>query len=159
MSNKKWLVIIGSSLLTIFILAGCGSGEGDKEANVALFGDVITSASVEEAPCVVTSRIEQGQRLIFRAKVEDLDSKEIIEDAKVKLVLGTGEEFDMELGPHGEEGTLLYTVPYEIDVDAPTGVLEYKYVAEVNGEEYDYEPFDVEPSLLTVIEGAEGAAE
>lgn len=159
MSNKKILMVLGTALLSVIILAGCNSGEESKGTEVALFGDVITSHTVEDAPCVVTSRIEQGQRLIFRAKVEDLDSKEILEDAKVKLVLGTGEEFDMDLGPHGEEGTLLYTVPYDIDADAPTGVLEYKYVAEVDGEEYTYEPFDVEPSLLTVIEGAEGVAE
>ncbi len=159
MSNKKFLMVIGSVLLTVIILAGCNSGGESEGSDVALFGDVITSHTVEHAPCVVTSRFEQGQRMIFRAKVEDLATKENIEDAKVKVVLGTGEEFDMALGPHGEEGTLLYTVPYEIAEDAPTGLLEYTYVAEVDGEEYTYEPFDVEPSLLTIVESTEGAAE
>lgn len=154
MGKKKFFMLLTGAILSVIILVGCSDNKDKESSEAVLFGDVITSHTVEEAPCVVTSRVERGQRLIFRAKLEDLESHEILEGAKVKLVLGTGEELDMELGPHGAEGTLLYSVPLEIADDAPTGVLEYKFVAEVDGEDYSYEPFDVEPSKLTVVETA-----
>lgn len=154
MGNKKLLMLLVGIIFTVIMLAGCNTDGKNKANEAVLFGDVITSHTVEEAPCVVTSRVERGQRLIFRASLEDLETHEILEDAKVKLVLGTGEELDMVLGPHGAEGTLLYSVPLEIAEDAPTGVLEYKFVAEIDGTNYSYEPFDVEPSKLTVVETA-----
>ncbi|WP_080873716.1 hypothetical protein [Oceanobacillus timonensis] len=164
--RKGWML---SVLLfgLLFLLAACGGEEADSEAssteqekeetpNVVVTGDTINSHTVEHAVCVVNSRFEQGWRMLFRASVTDENTGEIIEDADVKAVLETGEEFEMELGPHGPEETLLYTVPWEIPEDFTTGTLDYEIIATVDGEEYTFEPFDVEPSKLTIIESGEG---
>ncbi|HWL25715.1 MAG TPA: hypothetical protein VNR38_18530 [Ureibacillus sp.] len=127
-----------------------------ESAKVIVLGDTINSHFQADAICVVDSRFERGHRLVFRANILDASTNSTIEDAKVKVVLATGEEFEMVLGPHGEEATLLYSVGWTIPDDFPTGTLDYKYVAEVDGEEYIYEPFNVSLSKLTILEkGAE----
>src|SRR5699024_7230960 len=128
------------------------SGEENKESNgdevVVVKGDTINSHEVEDAICVVNSRFEQGWRMVFRASVTDAETGESIEDADVKVVLEDGQEFDMEYGDHGTDDieTMLYTIAWTIPDDYPTGTLDYKYVATVDGQEYEYEPFDVDLS-------------
>lgn len=165
--NKKSF-IIGGLLAIGIISSGCSDQEADKPKEDApateqqaqeeqdgpfvVYGDIVNSHFVEDAICVVNSRFEQGWRIVFRASVNDVESGELIEDANVKVVLGTGEEFDMELIPNGEEGTLLYSYAWTIPDDFPTGTLDYEIVADVNGEEYTYKPFDVSLSKMTIIE-------
>ncbi len=169
-TKKKFLA--GSLLAVALVTSGCAQDQSKEEStpaeqsaaieqqrNIVVYGDTINSHLIEEAICVVNSRFEQGQRLVFRASVNDTDTKEMIEDAKVKVMLATGEEFDMVLGPHGAEATPLYSVAWTIPEDFPTGTLDYEYVAEVDGEEYTYEPFDVSLSKLTIIDPAVAAPE
>lgn len=135
------------------------SAESDAnkgERKVVVHGDTINSSQVEDAICVVNSRFEQGWRMVFRATVTDLETNELIEDADVKVILENGDEFEMELGKHGDKGTLLYSVGWTIPEDFPTGSLNYQVIANVDGEEYIYEPFDVDLSKLTIIEPTEG---
>lgn len=172
MFRKRKLVLISSSLLVATFLVGCTDKEDTTQKtetpvvapvastnHITVTGDTINSHLVEDAICVVNSRFEQGQRLVFRANVTDLEKGIAIEDAKVKVVLANGDEFEMAHGPHGEEATLLYTVGWTIPEDFPTGTLDYKYVAEVDGTEYYYEPFNVSLSKLTIVEGTAPAAE
>lgn len=132
--------------------------ESDGNHLVVVQGDTINSHEVEDAICVVNSRFEQGWRMVFRASVTDAETGEAIDDAEVKVVLEDGQEFEMEYGDHGTDDveTMLYTIAWSIPDDYPTGTLDYKYVATVNGEEYEYEPFDVDLSKMTIIEGEEG---
>lgn len=171
--NKKSL-IIGGLLATAILASGCADKDADKpkddaasteqatktEQNrpIVVYGDIVNSHEVEDAICVVNSRFEQGWRIVFRASVNDAETKELIEDADVKVVLGTGDEFDMELIPNGQEATMLYSFAWDIPEDFPTGTLDYKIVANVNGKEYTYEPFDVSLSKMTIIESTGDAA-
>lgn len=156
--------LFASALLAAAILAGCsGDNAADKseetkteEPVIVVLGDTVNSHLQKDAVCVVDSRFERGHTIVFHANVIDQKTEKTVEDAKVKLVLGTGEEMDMKLGPHGEEGTLLYTVSWTVPDDFPTGTLDYQIVAEVDGKEYAYEPFNVGVSKLTILEaGAE----
>lgn len=158
--NWKWILI---AMLTLIIITGCNndkkddaSKSGDSEPVVVVHGDTINSHEVEDAICVVNSRFEQGWRMVFRATVTDATTGESIDDAEVKVVLEDGQEFDMLLGDHGSDGkeTMLYTIGWTIPEDYPTGTLEYKYVATVDGKEYTFEPFDVDLSKMTIIEGS-----
>lgn len=169
MRLKHFLLLISLFLLSMLIVA-CGGEQAEPvteeqeeiteeqeetevaSSNVVVHADTINSAEVEHAVCVVNSRFEQGWRMVFRAAVTDKDTEEFIEDAEVKVVLENGDEFEMELGEHGDDGTLLYSVGWTIPEDFPTGSLDYEIIATVDGEEYAYEPFDVEPSKLTIIE-------
>lgn len=132
--------------------------EGDEQS-IAIHADTVNSHLVEDAVCVVNSRFEQGWRMVFRATVTDLNTDESIEEADVKVVLETGEEFDMEYGAHGDEGTMLYAIAWTIPDDFPTGTLDYEIVATVDGEEHTFEPFNVEPSKMTIVEGTGEATE
>lgn len=183
MTKKRgvWFILI---LIFSLFLVACGNGESESansenDANdeqevesddtaqneetsnesarkaISVHADTINSHLVEDAVCVVNSRFEQGWRMVFRATVIDVDSGDLIEDADVKVVLENGEVFDMEIGEHGEDGTLLYAIGWTIPEDFPTGTLDYQIVANVDGEEYYYEPFAVEPSKMTIIESTE----
>lgn len=123
----------------------------NEDRVVTVHADTINSHLVEHAVCVVNSRFEQGWHMVFRATVNDAVTGDLIEDADVRVVLEDGQEFDMVLGVHGEDAQL-YTVAWTIPEDYTTGTLEYEIIATVDGEEYAYEPFDVAPSKLTIIE-------
>lgn len=173
-TQKKLFLLLVAFLLIGIIIAGCSNGQnesdtsepateadvkeevqsGDKGGNIVVLGDTINSHLVEDAVCVVNSRFEQGWRMVFRANVVDITTNELVEDADVKVVLETGEEFEMVLGPHGTDETMLYTVGWTIPEDYTTGTLDYDIIASVDGEEYSYKPFEVEPSKLTIIEGS-----
>lgn len=174
----KWKAkgsLIASALLASMIAAGCTEEDVqvvDSEQSTAetettetaaseapavvVKGDTINSHFQADAVCVVDSRFERGHSIVFRANVIDSKTNETIEDAKVKVVLGNGEEYEMKMGPHGEEGTILWTVLWTIPDDFPTGTLDYKIIADVDGTEYTHEPFNVSLSKLTILEkGAE----
>lgn len=168
--NKRFLLLMFVLFISSMLISACsndsdskdgesdakGTEEASSEDRVATIqADTINSHEVEDAVCVVNSRFEQGWRMVFRATVNDAATNELIEDADVKVVLEDGQEFDMELGNHGED-TQLYTIAWTIPEDYATGTLEYEIIATVDGKEYKYEPFDVEPSKFTVIEATEG---
>lgn len=155
-------------LLAVLLVVGCNGenssndSKGENNATqqnrqIVVMGDTINSHLQTDAVCVVDSRFERGHTIVFRGNVIDQATKEIIEDAKVKAVLATGDEYEMKLGKHGAEGTLLWTVSWTIPDDFPTGTLDYKIVAEVDGQEYYYQPFDVSLSKLTILEKGEEA--
>lgn len=166
---KNSIKVLLVSLFVLIIVAACGNNDngngstsqsngksGEGEPIVAIQGDTINSHEVEDAICVVNSRFEQGWRMVFRASVKDATTGESIDDAEVKVVLEDGQEFEMEYGDHGTDDveTMLYTIAWSIPEDYPTGTLEYKYVATVDGEEYEFEPFDVDLSKMTIIEAS-----
>lgn len=152
-------------LFATLLVTGCSEDDSSKEPEktetseppIVVLGDTINSHLQADAVCVVDSRFERGHTIVFRANVLDQATNKTVEDAKVKVVLATGDEYEMKLGPHGEEGTLLYTVSWTIPDDFPTGTLDYQIVAEVDGKEYTYQPFDVSLSKLTILEKGEEA--
>ncbi|WP_339289216.1 hypothetical protein [Ureibacillus sp. FSL K6-0786] len=165
-AGGKWFVGV---LFAALLVTGCSGGNSKSEENsnklsetteensIVVLADTINSHLQADAVCVVDSRFERGHTIVFRANVVDQTTNETVENAKVKVVLATGDEYEMKLGPHGQEGTLLYTVSWTVPDDFPTGTLDYKIVAEVDGKEFFYEPFNVSLSKLTILEKGEEA--
>lgn len=163
--------LFASLLFATLLVAGCSGGdssstqseedntasEATQERQIVVMGDTINSHHQADAVCVVDSRFERGHGIVFRATVIDQATNELVEDAKVKVVFATGDEYEMELGPHGQEATLLWTALWTVPDDFPTGTLDYQIIAEVDGKEYAYEPFDVSLSKLTILEKGEEA--
>lgn len=154
--KKKGAILVMILVVVALVAAGCSSKEtGAAPVTFVVHGDTINSHLVQEAICVQNSRFQQGQRLVFRATVNDVATGKLIEDAKVKVVLGNGEEIDLPLGEHGDTKTKLYAIGYTIPDDFPTGTMDIKYVAEVNGKTATFEPFDVAASKFTVLAKAD----
>lgn len=166
MKRKKLSVIVGGALI-FGLLAGCNSGSSEptdaepdaveetasEETPLVVYGDTINSEG-----CVVASRFKHGDKIVFRATAIDGYTKEQLQDAEIKVILN-GEELPMRLGPHGEKETMFWTAAYVVPDDAPTGTLDFKYVATIDGVEAEYTQFDVTPSLLTIVADEEKSEE
>lgn len=150
--KRRGVVLAVFLLVLALALAGCSTKETVEQRQLVVHGDTINSHLIEDAICVQNSRFERGQRLVFRATVNDAATGELIKDAKMKVVLSTGDEFEMVLGEHGSEKTEIYTYGFTIPDDFPTGTIDYKYVAEVGEQTATFEPFNVSLSKLTVLE-------
>lgn len=172
MMKKKGLSIILGGALFFGIVTGCSSNNSSQPAEaepetpaateepeviknpVVIYGDTIAGEG-----CAVSARFKHGDKIVFRATAIDGVTTEQMEEAEVTLILGNGEELPMKLGPHGQKETMLWTVSMIVPDDMPTGTLDYKYVAKIDGQEAEYTPFDVQPTLLTIIADEENSEE
>lgn len=164
---KKWNILV--SLVGLILLLGACSGDndesndtgdGDSPAETALIvsGDVVE----EKAGCVLKSQFTEGDLIVWRMEVIDPETMEQAEGAELQVHLSTGEVLDMRYGPHpaGEEGAPeFWTASYPVTEDTPTGVLEYHVTAELGDKTGEFSPFDVAPSLLTVVSPDEAATD
>lgn len=170
MKKGKLSVLLGGALV-FGLLAGCNSNSSepadaeqepteqqeeqqtDAETPLVVYGDTINGEG-----CVVSSRFKHGDKIVFRATAVDGFTKEQLQDAEIKVIIN-GEELPMRLGPHGEKETMFWTAAYIVPDDAPTGTLDFKYVATIDGVEAEYTQFDVTPSLLTIVADEENNEE
>lgn len=169
MLKKKWSLFI---LLLGFVLflAACSddaedlsdASDEDSPAKTALHvsGDVVE----EKAGCVLKSQFTVGDLIVWRMDVTDPETMEQVspEDTEVNVHLSTGEVLEMRYGPHpaGEEGAPeFWTTSIPVTEDTPTGVLEYYVTAESGDKKGEFRPFNVAPSLLTINEPGEEAAD
>ncbi|REB11615.1 hypothetical protein DVB69_00270 [Sporosarcina sp. BI001-red] len=158
--HKK--VILGFALSGSLLIGACSNGdEASKEAqsennNIQVFGDVVS----ENDGCVLQSQFESGDNIVFRMDAIDPNTNEqISKDAKMTVHLSTGEDLEMHHAQHPSGDTdpvpEFWTVMYKVTDDTPTGILNYSVTAETDGKKGEFAPFDVEPSLLTIVDPAE----
>lgn len=160
MFNRKflWFTLLASVLL---VLSACNGDTSDEEEvdeedtataeeveALFLSGDIVS----EQGGCVLSSQFVSGDKIIFRMNVVDGNGEQV-EDADLKVHLSTGEELEMAYGPHGNDH--FWVVAYPVTEDTPTGQLEYHVTAEYDDLETEWKPFDVGPSLLTILEAEE----
>ena len=127
-----------------------------SKQHLVVYGDVVSHL----LGCVPTNRFQIGDSIIFRMRAVDPVTGQMAEDAKLQVRLATGEVLDMELGEHppGVPGAdRFWTVAYHITEDTPLGLLRYTVTAETETAAGSFEPFNVMPSLITIVpaEGAE----
>lgn len=153
MFKKKimWFGLLASMSVVLSACNGDSTDESDDAAESdevdALFlsGDLVS----EQGGCVLASQFVAGDKIIFRMNVVDGNGEQV-EDADLKVHLSTGEELDMEYGPHGNDH--FWVVAYPVTEDTPTGQLNYHVTAEYEDVETEWAPFEVGPSLLTILE-------
>ncbi|MCM3571127.1 cupredoxin domain-containing protein [Neobacillus mesonae] len=169
MIKKKRSVLLGLLLSSALIVGACSSQETSstakktanteaKEAKSNLLmvsGDTVS----EQGGCVLASRFAAGDKIVFRMNATDPNSNKQVEGAKLKLHLSTGEELDMKYGEHPPGGDVkFWTVAYPVTEKTPTGTLEYYVTAEDGNRKGEFRPFNVAPSLLTIVDSkAKGA--
>ncbi|NJD03856.1 MAG: hypothetical protein FIA99_14935 [Ruminiclostridium sp.] len=142
---KKFLVIF-SIILTAFALTSCSPS---SKANLSVYGDVVSKNG-----CVLQSRFTVDDRIVFRINVIDPATNKQSENAKVTLHLGTGENLEMKLGLHPAKdpnAPKFWTVGYTVTDKTPTGTLDYYVTAEENDKTGEFRPFNVKPSLITIV--------
>ncbi|MEO4055605.1 hypothetical protein [Solibacillus sp. CAU 1738] len=154
---KRFLVIciIGIVILT----AGCKGTQENTESNklevgakevvgqLVVTGDIVS----EQLGCVLASQFAPGDLIVFRNNVVDGLTNEQVKDAVLQVHLSTGEVIDMKYGPHGEDN--FWVAVYPVTEDTPTGQLGYTVKATLNDRVGEFKPFNVAPSLLTIIAG------
>lgn len=149
---KKTISLFALLLVTMVVLIACNNDSGEKEAStekdvgsLVITGDTVT----EQGGCVLASRFSPGDKIIFRNNVLDGLTNEQVKDAKVQVHLSTGETLDMKYGKHGDDN--FWVVAYPVTKDTPTGTLDYSVTAEYKEQKGEFKPFNVAPSLLTIV--------
>jgi len=149
---KKTISLFALLLVTMVVLIACNNNSGEKEAaaekdigSLVITGDTVT----EQGGCVLASRFSPGDKIIFRNNVLDGLTNEQVKDAKVQVHLSTGETLDMKYGKHGDDN--FWVVAYPVTKDTPTGTLDYSVTAEYKEQKGEFKPFNVAPSLLTIV--------
>ncbi|WP_027084549.1 hypothetical protein [Cohnella panacarvi] len=126
-----------------------------KAGNLTVFGDAVS----QNLGCVLTSRFAVGDAIVFRMKAVDAKGK-LAKDAQLQVKLGTGETIDMVMfeEPGMPEDMLFWRGVYRITEETPKGVLRYSVTAQSATAQGTFEPFNVEPSLITIVAAEEAPA-
>ncbi len=125
--------------------------ETSDNSNIIVSGDMVS----ELDGCVLQSRYTVGDNIVWRMDAIDPGTQEQMEDATLQVHLSTGEVLDMRYGSHPadtEGAPKFWTVAYEVTEDTPTGTMEYFVTAESGDKKGEFRPFNVKPSLLTIVE-------
>ncbi len=160
---KRKFIFVSLALILLLILSACTEKEPssttEKEGNgtannlLTVSGDTVS----EQGGCVLASRFTVGDKIVFRMDVKDPSTNEQVEDAKVQVHLSTGEVLDMAYGEHppgAENAPKFWVAAYPVTAETPTGTLEYHVTAEAGDRKGEFKPFNVQPSLLTIVDAA-----
>lgn len=150
MKKKVLALIVG--VLLVAVLAGCSSETSAPESkHLVVYGD-----TVADKVCVQSSRFTPGEKIIFRATAVDGATNEVVPEASLEIVFNDGTTVPMTYGSHGDDNFWVGT--FIVPEDFPTGPLGYKIVATYGEKKGEFTPFNVAPSLLTIVaaEGNEG---
>lgn len=127
--------------------------DGEKKNVIMVSGDTVS----EMGGCVLASRFSAGDKIVFRMNALDTNKVQM-EDAKLQVHLSTGEVLDMELDVHSppdaKDPAKFWTAAYPVTEDTPTGTLEYYVTAVAADAKGEFRPFNVQPSLITIVDPA-----
>ena len=132
-----------------------------QAADLFFEGDMVRGSlyDVSTGPtCVLASQYKRREQVVWRVRVRDKAGQVVNGDALLSLVvqLSDGQFFNMYYGTHprGRVTDRYWTAYWAVPADYPTGTVDYKVVAiDLEGMVHEWEPFNVEPSRLTIIPG------
>lgn len=159
--SKLWrpgiLVVL---VVVVATLAAACSG-GTKAAQVlTIDANTVVGSEGAKSPqdiCVVSSRFQPGQSVVWRIKVYDPTTGSPMDDKALDSLVVTlkdGQTFEGEYGPHpGSNPTdYFWSADWSIPQDYPTGSVPYQVNAKSkDGRTGTFSEFNVGPSLLTVV--------
>ncbi len=108
--------------------------------------------------CVLTSRFPRNSEMVWRVRVFDPKTGELMDKAalsKVEVRLANGVNIEMQYGPHPKDppGESFWTGSWVVPKDHPTGTLNYTIVATaVDGRTGEFKPFSTAPSLPSILD-------
>lgn len=159
------IIVLGITIAALVVgLAACGKSKSktaaaplNMEANTVIGSQGATNpANI----CVVSSRFQQGQSVVWRIKVYDPVTGKPMDDSTLSSVtvsLPDGQTLSAKYGGHpGQPGVpptdYFWSTVWSIPKDYPTGSVSYKVAAaSKDGRTGSFNEFNVAPSLLTVV--------
>jgi plastocyanin len=132
------------------------AGTFDPATTLIMYGDVVLFAGQDNPEnCTEKSRFKRGDPVGFRATAIDPVTGKVDDGAQLTVRLANGEGVQMMYrggtGPSAHPG--LWTGKWVVPDDAPTGVMHYTIEAkDSQGRTAVWEPFQIEPSILTIVQ-------
>ena len=130
-------------------------------ANLFFEGDMVRGGTRDGATgptCVLTSQYKRKEHVVWRVRVLNQDGEMVKEDGLKSLVveMSDGQTFPMHHGTHPRNTPTdeFWATSWAIPADFPTGQLTYKVIAtDLEGNQHEWRPFNVNLSDLTIIPG------
>jgi hypothetical protein len=126
----------------------------------ALFVDAdLVSGVLGPTLCVLQNRFSPGDRVVFRARVFDVQSGQVASTAAVTVRFADGTTpplfYSLPRPPphldYGPAGNDIWANVWEVPRDAPLGIVRYTIEAVDGNRVGRYVPPNVEASLLTIV--------
>ncbi len=173
--RNGWKVLPAVLLLTagLFVAACGGSGEADAgsatQAAPAASQALMISADIVQGSknipadqkanhsCTLSSRFPRNSEMVWRAKITDPATGDLMDDTtvdKVEIQLANGEMVAMKFGAHPKTppNEYYWTGSWEVPKDAPTGTVAYTIVATAkDGRTGEFKPIMSVASSLPAI--------
>jgi hypothetical protein len=152
------------------LLAACGGSEAASAPaappaakNLFISADVVqgsTNVPQDQAAlfsCVLSSRYARNSQMVFRARVSDPATGDLMDDqavTKLEAKLANGKTLDMTYGLHPKNtGEGYWTGSWIVPKDAPTGTLKYTLSATAkDGRTGEFVPMSVASALPTITD-------
>ncbi|TVY09210.1 hypothetical protein [Paenibacillus cremeus] len=154
-----------AALRSVVDASGAAKIEWDEQSHTAqvvydskltVYGDTVSQLG----ECVVQNRFQVGDTIVFRMTAANSITGQLAEDAKLQVHLSTGDVLDMHFGSHPPDqpnGEKFWTATYKVTDKTPKGTLNYFVTAETASSKGEYKPFNVMPSLLTIVAADQAA--
>jgi hypothetical protein len=147
-------------LALLLALALAPLAKADSGTRLFIAADMVTGpeGSGPGPVCVLRNQFMRKERVAWRIRVQDATGKELDNTGLKGVVveLPDGQKFSAQFRGHppGAPTDHFWSTSWSIPEDYPTGSFNYKVVATTSdGTAQSWEPFNVKPSLLTVIAG------
>ena len=168
MSKRKLTMLsVGVLLVAMAAMAvslGALSQGAEKDAPLILVADTvfgiegIPEAEIPQKICILSSRFNPGQRIVWRVKVYDPRTGQAMDETTldvVELILPGEQILKARYGPHPlppQEATdFFWATSWLIPEDYPSGSLSYTIRAKAkDGRSGEFAQFNVAPSLLII---------
>ncbi len=153
----KATVFFGFTLALLLLTSLASAQSVPMAKKLIIYGDTAWFAGRDNPlNCVLKSRFAPGEAVGFRMTVIDPLTGKYVESAQLVVHLSYGEKTeDLDMRYRGS-GTNphpgMWTAKWVVPDDAPTGIVKYTVTAvDDSGRTGTYEPFQIEPSMLTVV--------
>jgi len=158
-TREKMAIARTVSLALLLALSVAPLAQAQSGKPLFIAADMVRDRGGSGPTCVLTSRFLRKEGVAWRIRVQDATGKEL-DDKSLKSVvveLSDGQKFEAHFKGHppGDAPTdHFWSISWKIPEDYPTGSFNYKVVATASdGTTQSWEPFNVKPSLLTVVAG------
>lgn len=167
--SKRWLVTLSVGVLLAALTAmgpfPASAEEAGEEVPLILVADTvlgfvgIPEAEIPQKVCILSSRFNPGQQIVWRVRVYDPKTGQAMDQATVDLVeviLPGDEVLKAHYGPHPpppQDATdFFWSTSWVIPQEYPTGSLSYTIRAKSkDGRTGEFAQFNVAPSLLIIL--------